>query len=136
MIIFRYKEESISDNKRKIKRPVADVYVKSSSDNWIKFHPYIDSGADLTMIPLSLGRLLGFKLDENKVRQIGGIRGGIPVIYTKTLMRVGEVEFLATVAWSLIEDVLPLLGRTDVFDAFRVTFEQYKGIIIFEKRRV
>ena len=134
MIIFKYKQEPISDKQRKIKRPVADVYLKSSSKSWIKFHPYIDSGADITLIPLSLGKLLGFRLDQQKVEQIGGIRGGIPVVYTKSIMRIGKEEFSIRVAWALIEDVPPLLGRTDVFDIFRVTFEQYKDLIIFEKK--
>lgn len=132
MIIFRYKEESLGD-RGKMKRPVADVSVKTRMGAWIEFHPYIDSGADVTMIPLSLGKLLGFEIDEGKIQQIGGIRGSVPVIYTKIALRIGEEEISVQVAWALIEDVPPLLGRTDIFDVFRVTFEQNKGIIIFEK---
>lgn len=134
MIIFKYKEESTGINLQKIKRPIADVYIKTSSNDWLKFHPYIDSGADLTMIPLSFGKLLGLHLDKNKVQEIGGIKGSVPVIFNKIQMKIEIVEFSVNIAWSLIEDVPPLLGRADVFDKFKVTFEQYKGIIIFEKR--
>ena len=131
MIIFRYKEESLGE-KRIIKRPVADVSLQTKTGSWIEFHPYIDSGADVTMIPLSLGKLLGFEIDENKIQQIGGIRGSVPVIYTKAALRVGEKEILIQLAWALVEEVPPLLGRTDVFDSFKVIFDQTKGIIIFE----
>ena len=132
MIIFRYKEESLG-GRGTIQRPVADVSLKTKNNSWIEFHPYIDSGADVIMVPLSLGKLLGFEIDEGKIQQIGGIRGSVPVIYAKTGMRIGKEEFLVRVAWALIEDVPPLLGRTDVFDIFKVTFEQNKKIITFEK---
>lgn len=131
MIIFRYKEESLG-NKGTIKRPIADISLRMRNETWIEFHPYIDSGADVTMIPFSLGKLLGFEIDEGKIQQIGGIRGNVPVIYTKTALRIGEIEIFAQIAWALIEDVPPLLGRADIFDSFKVTFEQSKEIIIFE----
>lgn len=133
MTIFRYKKEE-SLILGKIERPVADVYLRTKKDSWIEFHPYIDSGADITIIPLSLGRLLGFEIDEKKIQQIGGIRGSVPVIYAKTIMKIGEKNFTVRIAWALIEDVPPLLGRTDVFDIFRVTFEQYKGLIVFDEK--
>lgn len=133
MIIFRYKEESLGLRERKIKRPVADVSLKTKRNSWIEFHPYIDSGADVTMIPLSFGKLLGFEIDESKIQQIGGIRGSVPVIHTKTAMRIGNKAFIVSVAWALIEDVPPLLGRKDIFDIFKVIFEQYKGTIVFDE---
>lgn len=133
MIVFKYKEESLGGRQHAVYRPVADVYLKIVSHAWIEFHPYIDSGADLTMIPLSLGKLIGLHLDEQKVEQIGGIRGHVPIINTQCHMRIGIEEFVAQVAWALIEDVPPLLGRTDVFDRFTVSFQQSKGVIVFDK---
>lgn len=132
MIVFRYKEESLGKGAGKIQRPVADIYLKTKSNSWIEFHPYIDSGADLTMIPLSLGKLLGFHLDEKLVSQIGGIRGSVPVMNTQCRMRIGNKELNVQVAWALVEDVPPLLGRTNVFDVFNVTFKQREKIIRFE----
>lgn len=134
MIVFRYKQESLGKGQGSIKRPVADIHLKTQSNTWIELHPYIDSGADVTMIPLSLGKLLGFEIIERKIQQIGGIRGSVPVMYSKTHMRIGHEEFLIHLAWALIEDVPALLGRTDVFDRFKVSFEQYDEIIVFEKR--
>ncbi|MFQ6119329.1 MAG: hypothetical protein ACE5KE_05510, partial [Methanosarcinales archaeon] len=58
---FKYrKEKSLIFGK--ILRPVACVEFKSMKGEWIEVRPYIDSGADITLIPLSLGRLLGFEL--------------------------------------------------------------------------
>ncbi len=133
MIIFKYKEESLGKGVQKIKRPVADIYLKTKSNSWIEFHPYIDSGADLTMIPLSLGRLIGLRLDEKKVEQIGGIRGSVPVMNAECKMRIGDQEIKVRIAWALIEDVPPLLGRTDVFDVFEIIFRQKDDAIILRE---
>lgn len=129
MIVFKYKKE-ISG----VKRPIADVFLKTKSDHWIEFHPYIDSGADVTLIPLSLGKLVGLSRDERKVEHIGGIRGSVPVIYNQMLMKIGGIEIKTKVAWALIEEVPPLLGRQDIFDAFHIIFKQDKEQIIFEER--
>jgi len=133
MILYKYKKESSGRHGEFILRPVADVYIRSSSGVWIEFHPYIDSGADVTLIPLSLGKLIGLSLETQKIEQIGGIRGSVPVIYQQSLLRIGNVEIVTRVAWALTEEVPPLLGRADVFDRFDVTFRQHEGIIIFEK---
>lgn len=132
MIVFKYKQEPSRTKGKFIKRPVADLFLKSKSGGWIEFHPYIDSGADVALIPLSLGRLIGLKLDENKVEQIGGIRGSVPVIYHDIQAKIGGIELSIQIAWALIEDVPPLLGRRNIFDYFHITFKQDKGVIIFE----
>lgn len=133
MIVFHYKREPARIPGQFVHRPVAEGYLKAKSNKWIKFNPYIDSGADVTLIPLSLGKLLELEINKNKIEEIGGIRGSVPVIYTKVALRIGEEEILTQVAWALIEEVPPLLGRTDIFDSFKVTFEQTKGIITFEE---
>ena len=132
MIVFKYKQEPSRIPGKLIYRPVAEIYLKSKLNNWIKFNPYIDSGADVTLIPLSLGKLLGLSVNEKKIEQIGGIRGSVPVIYFKQEIKIGDIEFSAQIAWALIEEVPPLLGRTDIFDKFNVQFRQKESLIIFE----
>ena len=128
MIVFKYKKEVSG-----IKRPVADVFLKYKTSGWIEFHPYIDSGADVTLIPLSLGKLIGLNVDENKIEQIGGIRGTVPVIYNQAKVKIGGIEMTVNIAWALIEDVPPLLGRRDIFDKFHITFKQDKEEIVFNR---
>lgn len=131
MIVFKYKEEI--STKGKIKRPVADVFIKSKSDGWIEFHPYIDSGADITLIPLSLGKLIGLSVDEKKIEHIGGLSGNVSVIYFKQEIKIGGVQLTAQIAWALTEEVPPLLGRNDVFDKFNIQFRQRESLIIFNE---
>lgn len=131
MIIFKYKREPSRDLSNFILRPVADVFLENKAGGWIEFHPYIDSGADVTLIPLSLGKLIGLKTDGKRIEKIGGIKGSIPAIYYKVNLRIGGLELSAKIAWALIEEVPPLLGRTDIFDNFHITFKQDQGIIAF-----
>lgn len=135
MIVFNYKKEPARTPGQFVYRPVAEIYLRSKTDLWIKFNPYIDSGADVTLIPLSLGKLLGLKAD-NKIERIRGIKGSIPVTYQRVEAGIIEYNLLIQIAWAQIEEVPPLLGRTNIFDFFNITFKQKAGIIIFDKAKV
>ena len=132
-IEFRYREEE-SEITGKILRPVAALQFKSRSGEWIEIRMYIDSGADMTLIPLSFGRLLGLELRKEDIKHLRGVGGGeVPVIVARVDIRMDDVEFPINVAWALEEDVPPLLGRTDVFDRFKIMFNQGSRSIIFEE---
>jgi hypothetical protein len=45
-------------------------------------------------------------------------------------MSVGEQSFDCRIAWALIKEVPPLLGRKDVFDRFEVLFREWDRKII------
>jgi len=56
----------------------------------------------------------------------------VGVIYEKVMITIGKKSFFAEIAWSQIENVPLLLGRTDVFDRFKILFNRKKKSIIFE----
>lgn len=132
MIVFNYRKEksTITEN---IFRPIASVKFKSKENTWIKLRLYIDSGADITIIPLSFGRLLGLELKKEDIKQLTGVGGtSIPVVITEVEIKINDIVFPINIAWALEEDIPPLLGRTGVFDKFVITFDQNKKIIIFD----
>lgn len=132
MIVFNYRNEksTITGN---IFRPIASVKFKSKENTWIKLRLYIDSGADITIIPLSFGRLLGLELKKEDIKQLTGVGGtSIPVVITEVEIKINDIVFPINIAWALEEDIPPLLGRTSVFDKFVITFDQNKKIIIFD----
>lgn len=131
MTTFHYRKEPFGHGEY-IWRPVADVFLEGASGVWIEFHPYIDSGADITMIPLSLGKLIGFSAQAQKIEEIGGIRGSVPVIHKLHRISIGGKILKIHIAWALLEEVPPLLGRSDVFDAFRVVFQQDTKTVLFD----
>jgi hypothetical protein len=132
-ITFKYQKESLGFLSKVIKRPVAEIYLKAQSGDWIKINPYIDSGADTTLIPFSTGSLLGLTYKEDEVIKIGGLAGSAKAVRKKLKAKMGDVEFNLNLTWSLSENVPALLGRKDVFDKFNVTFMQSKEQIVFEE---
>jgi hypothetical protein len=130
---FPYREER-SKIFGTIYRPVARVKFKSDGE-WIPEWMYVDSGADITLIPRSVGDLLGFEMNKRSIVDITGVGGGtVPVIVKEVTMGLGEEIFDARVAWALIEDVPPLLGRMDVFNKFEVIFKEEEREVVFNRR--
>ncbi len=80
-----------------------------------------------------LGLYLGFNAPTSKIEELKGVRGvALPVEICRVKMRIGDVELEPRVAWALIEEAPPLLGRLDIFDRFNITFKEREGKIVFE----
>src|SRR3989338_10692209 len=104
MIDFEFREED-SNIFGKILRPIADVYFKDNEDSEVIAFMYIDSGADITLIPQKFGEALGFKVEEDKIIEIGGIGNAIiPIILKKANIRIGNAIIDVKVAWALINE--------------------------------
>lgn len=130
-IIFPYREER-SKLIGTIYRPVALVELKSGF-GWVPEWMYVDSGADISLLPRSLGDLLGFEVTQD-IQEIRGVGDSVvPVIIKDIDVRLGGDVFNARMAWSLIEEVPPLLGRIDMFDKFEVTFKQHEKKVVFRE---
>lgn len=131
-IDFDFKEEQ-SGLFGNILRPVARIILVNGEIE-VPEHAYVDSGADVSLIPKSIGDLLEFKIkDEDSVEEIKGIgERGVPIIVKKLRMKIGEKAFETRVAWALIEEVPLLLGRTDVFNLFDICFKKNKKTVFTE----
>ena len=66
-----------------------------------------------------------------EVRGIGNI--AVSVIIKEVEVKIGDENLKANVGIALIEEVPYLLGRKDVFNKFRIIFEEYNEKIILEK---
>src|SRR3989338_2131804 len=116
MVAFPYRKEK-SDLFGETYRPIAAVhFVVDDETEFVQFM-YVDSGADVTLVPKSVGELLGFSVLESEIKQIYSVsRHSVPVIIKGVKLKIGGYEFEAKVAWCLNENVPLLLGRLDVFD--------------------
>lgn len=96
----------------------------------------VDSGADTTLIPRFMGKLLGLEREkEDKVEEVSGICGELQIIRKKLWIIINDYKFSAEVLWAFTcDDVSPLLGRKDVFDRFKVTFDQKNKKVIFDSK--
>ena len=134
MASFSYRRE-FSSVLGEILRPVADVELKSASGHWFPASMYVDSGADMTLIPADFGRLLGMELTKNRSALAGVTESPMRVSLQSTQIRIGGSIQKARVAVALRNNVPYLLGREGVFKAFKITFEEYKGLASFHPVR-
>jgi len=115
-----------------IYRPVVTVYFQAKDKRWLGFTLYADSGADITLLPRSACKGLGYNLENGKPGHVGGItRGRIKVHIHEINMKLGEEIFKSRVAFAQTESIPPLLGRTDVFDRFKVCYDSEKKETVF-----
>ena len=116
-------------------RPVADVELRSVRGHWFPATMYVDSGADVTLIPSDFGKLLGMDLSKNRVALAGVTRHPLKVSLQSTSLRIGSSIIEARIAVALRNDVPYLLGRDGIFKAFRIIFEEYKQLTTFSRRK-
>ncbi len=112
-----------------ILRPVARVILNDNYPHLV----YVDSGADVTLLPRSVGELIGLRKEKGeKFSRVSGVgKSAVEVLIRRVTMTVGGSRFPARVAWSMVEDVPLLLGRLDVFPRFSILFQERKGRVTF-----
>ena len=136
MTTFRYRREpSVAFGS--VARPVASV-VLSTPAATLEVAMYIDSGADMTLIPLHLGRSLGLRQRPSEpILELSGISGaGVPYVLRTARISIGSEAFKIRLAWALIEEVPLLLGRVDVFPRFQILFDERSHRVIFTPVRI
>jgi hypothetical protein len=132
--MVRYKFQKEKSVLGIVDRPVANVKLETNG-NLIEMPMYIDSGADVSMVPLRLGRALGFnQLPSDVIYEAKGIAGGVPYILKEVALILNKHKFKARIAWALVEEIPLLLGRIDVFNKFRIVFDERRGFIDFEEQ--
>ena len=133
MIVYKYRKELGTINEM-VQRPVAEIEILGKDKDWYWVTAYIDSGADISIIPYSLGLSMGFEIIKEKIIELNGAGGReIPTLVLKTKIKfsqdiIRDVE----IGWALIETVPILLGRHTIFDSFNINFKEKEGIIEFE----
>lgn len=129
---FPYREER-SKALGSIARPVVEVSLREQTGEWFKVFPYADSGADFSLFPKGICKLLGLQLKAAQRSLIQGVGGKPTVVYLHRVeMRIGEKDFSARVGFATSERMPYLLGRLDVLEHFDIRFE--KDRVCFTER--
>jgi len=96
---------------------------------WTQVLAYIDSGANITLLPMSFVTALDIHIEEEDIKDIRGIGDGkLPIVIKRVRIRLAGKTFNTEVAIALIEDVPFLLGREGVFDQFEICFRKNRTI--------
>jgi hypothetical protein len=96
-----------------------------------------DSGAFLTLLPLTYGLNLGLALQPSESVRTGQGAGAsaIPYVARRVIIHIGRYVIPARIGWVQNDLTPPLLGRIDVFDEFHIEFRQSERRTLFRRRR-
>ncbi len=95
----------------------------------------LDSGADISFIPYSVGETIGLELNLANRREVQGIgEGSVPYILSQVRLKIADAEISARIGWSLIEEVPFILGRLDVFQNFSIEFREFENRILLKRQ--
>lgn len=109
-------------------RPFATALVSSNGKS-IELDFLVDSGADFTVVPKSVGEQLGFEQHDHFM----GVGAGIaPYVLKRVTLQIGKTAIPARIAWAL-DEVTPVLGRLDVFDQLSVSFDRRRKRVILTR---
>ena len=114
--------------------PDSVIFIKDKNDEWQGFDMLIDSGADFCFVNFNFGKnILGFQLAEDEIiRNASGIGGDIKFVYRKMRIQINQIQLEVETAWCLDKTNTDLIiGRKDVFDVFKVVFDQRNTLIEF-----
>lgn len=126
-LIFPYWEEK-SPIFGTINRPIVKAILNMEADPLIHYF-YLDSGADISLLPLSVGEYLGLVKDEQRSHILKGVGSAPITAQIETIdLKLGPFALKVRFAWAWHEDVPSLLGRIDIFDCFEVTFQPAEKI--------
>ena len=111
--------------------PYISIPVKASW-GWQNLWFLVDSGADTTMLTLSLANQLGLNVNKNKKTELFGIgENSVPAYPGKINLKLGNFIFDARCYFIDAEDSTLLLGRLDIFDKFNIYFDSTNQKVVF-----
>src|SRR3989344_8627425 len=117
----------------RILKPMIDIEILSKKYGvWYGLNEVlVDTGADITLIPKSVGEILVDDIVEGKKAAIKGITPFELIVYIHTLkLRVANKEFETRVAIAESDDVPAVLGRFEALDIFEAAFIKGKEVVL------
>lgn len=132
MIEFQF-EKRRTQRLGEILKPIIPVTIVGQKRS-VNIFMLLDSGADLSLIPYSVGIAIGLELDIENRSEVQGIgEGSVPYILNQVKLKIENVEFIARIGWALIEEVPFILGRLDVFQTFSIEFREFENKILLNR---
>jgi len=124
---FKYKSLPRKDGPPR-KTPTIPVTFFGSEDS-IDIVAILDSGADISVLPLEVGEQLGLDLTRNR-SPCGGIGGEVDTAEDHVRVRIaqGHENYTFVIAVKVVLDpnssIPVLIGREGFFDKFEITFDE------------
>jgi len=126
---FRYKKQE-SGLFRNVLRPVIELEAYSEITNdWLMLENVLaDTGADISMLPRSIGEALVSDIKEAVKAQIKGVvpQARVNVYIHALKFKLNSKQFSLPVAIADSDNVPPILGRVKGLDLFNANFKKGK----------
>ncbi|AMK13552.1 hypothetical protein AUP07_0498 [methanogenic archaeon mixed culture ISO4-G1] len=136
-LIFKYR--AIDSRGSAIKRPIVDVEF-INGDKHFTAKALLDSGADSCAISSDMAAVLGLDLGGERGRSYG-VAGSVESITREVGLRLSgaheSYKMKVPVRVIFVDEresgsFVPLLGRSEIFDSFKITFEQKKSRVVMK----
>ena len=118
----------------RIFEPVVEVTL-SHGENRVHHLMFLDSGADISLIPASLGLALGLSQEGQQaasVRSLRTERTGLRMV--GTYLQIGDSTAIPVrVGWADDDSVPALLGRLDIFDHYTFEFNHERRMVVVRR---
>ena len=132
-MVIPYVDEN-SDVFKKIKRPKLALSIYSKNlKKWIRIEDFLaDTGADISILPKSLGKLIIGDYKTGVRYKISGFarEKAVDLYVHKLTVRLAGKKFRTNFAISNSDDVPPTLGRFGALDKFDIRYQQGRKLII------
>ena len=128
-MIFPYTE--YSDTGKSVFRPTVRVVFSCKGTSLIVGHALVDTGADKTLLPLSMATAFGFTFDLEKEKEMWGGAGGgsfpvyrspMPIEYKIEQQGFRPIVWKAPVYFTLHQPTI-LLGHDGFLEKFNLLFK-------------
>ena len=131
---FQYTEKESSIFGKLLKPLIYFEVLSQKYDLWYGIdEALVDTGADITLVPEHIGKVLVDDIKNGKKVKIKGISKGRLTVYIHDLkLKISGVELVAPVAIANTNDVPSVVGRKEMLDAFKVEFFKGKELSIEE----
>ena len=128
---FPYLEGKTKDG-TSVFRPWVRIHLQGADGDWSAFQLYADAGADITLLRSTDCQILGYQLEAGEMRLMSGVCSGLIRTFIHELpLRLGTEEFPCRVAFAERADVPRLLGRQQVFQCFKVCYDDVARLTQF-----
>jgi len=117
--------------------PIVLIRLKGKKE-WVKFRAFVDSGAGYSIFQAEMAEILGLKLEDGKENYVTvGDGSQIKVYIHRVKVDLAGQEFEATIGFSRHLGIgFNIIGRLDIFDKFKICFDESEKIVEFHKKEI
>jgi predicted aspartyl protease len=116
--------------------PIIPLKIKGE-EGWVAYNAFVDSGAGYSIFQSDIAEDLNLKLEDGKKEYVTIGDGSLIIVYVHQLeIQLADEKFDAMIGFSRRLGIgFNIIGRKDVFEKFRICFDEKEGVIEFYNKR-